>query len=312
MESATAISTHALLAEGDLVAGLNEPLYRQHFNPRPPCGGRRYPKLWMHSTTCYFNPRPPCGGRLLPAVLQRDYEDISTHALLAEGDGKISQQQLDAAQFQPTPSLRRATNDSGLANPETVFQPTPSLRRATALNDNYIRSLEFQPTPSLRRATPRYRRPSLAIVFQPTPSLRRATRIRSRLTREARISTHALLAEGDLELVHKLTDTIKFQPTPSLRRATLAEERSKATAVFQPTPSLRRATIVFLLEGLAVRISTHALLAEGDAVSASYHKPIPCISTHALLAEGDAQNSLARRRLEHFNPRPPCGGRRQT
>ena len=34
------------------------------------------------------------------------------------------------------------------------------------------------------------------------------------------ISTHALREEGDLEAVHKLTDTIKFLPTPSARRAT--------------------------------------------------------------------------------------------
>ena len=56
------ISTHALLAEGD-------PMYPYHN------------RIKQH-----FNPRPPCGGRHLPLTIQ-----------------------LSQAEFQPTPSLRRAT-----------------------------------------------------------------------------------------------------------------------------------------------------------------------------------------------------------
>ena len=41
------------------------------------------------------------------------YDDISTHALLAEGDATGGGGMVEVVQFQPTPSLRRAT-DSGL------------------------------------------------------------------------------------------------------------------------------------------------------------------------------------------------------
>ena len=81
-----------------------------------------------------------------------------------------------ADEFQPTPSLRRATALGQRGDVKSQFQPTPSLRRATPLltpeqMDMLIsthalltegdssghpyssHSLRFQPTPSLRRAT---------------------------------------------------------------------------------------------------------------------------------------------------------------
>src|SRR5699024_1715364 len=79
--------------------------------PRPPCGGRRFllccsvimrtfqptPSLRRATKSspawCWasynFNPRPPCGGRRVPVQSVRRYRQISTHALLAEGDGLI-------------------------------------------------------------------------------------------------------------------------------------------------------------------------------------------------------------------------------
>ena len=37
-------------------------LFFLNFNPRPPCGGRRYVNNRGYQQK-YFNPRPPCGGR---------------------------------------------------------------------------------------------------------------------------------------------------------------------------------------------------------------------------------------------------------
>ena len=78
-----------------------------------------------------------------------------------------------------------------------------------------------------------------------------------------RISTHALLAEGDPEPETGDTET---------------------------------------------PISTHALLAEGDVWVCSFGD-IGNISTHALLAEGYAAGGVSQRLSNYFNPRPPCGGR---
>ena len=60
-----AISTHALLAEGDEA------------------------RVCSCARCLNFNPRPPCGGRRLHLVGNDDVGVISTHALLAEGDGAV-------------------------------------------------------------------------------------------------------------------------------------------------------------------------------------------------------------------------------
>ena len=78
------------------------------------------------------------------------------------------------------------------------------------------------------------------------------------------ISTHALLAEGDLDPAINTVEDLAFQPTPSLRRATQREYVVVAQLLFQPTPSLRRATQGPAGQDGAQGISTHALLAEGD------------------------------------------------
>ena len=195
------ISTHALLAEGDELPGEKHFALDFHFNPRPPCGGRRGVE-YVPEDVAYFNPRPPCGGRQGEAVI-----DVCT------------------GQFQPTPSLRRATNfgsvfsppnhisthallaegdlhcASGAREDEKNFNPRPPCggRPANTLDGDAMP--RFQPTPSLRRATLKQAdasgKPS---IFQPTPSLRRATTGNPVHHQKPYISTHALLAEGDGKL----------------------------------------------------------------------------------------------------------------
>ena len=56
-----------------------------HFNPRPPCGGRRrvsFGRLFH----AYFNPHPPCGGRLGQPDGRANAVAISIHVLRAEDD----------------------------------------------------------------------------------------------------------------------------------------------------------------------------------------------------------------------------------
>ena len=163
----------------------------------------------------------------------------------------------------------------------------------------------------MRRATYKPRRyPVVLQKFQPTPSLRRATTQSGYLMHISNISTHALLAEGDASRLARLDVIRKFQPTPSLRRATPSSFIKRSMmSLFQPTPSLRRATGIPVRKNRESRISTHALLAEGDYNGAFTGTQID-ISTHALLAEGDCRRACSREIYPHFNPRPPCGGRR--
>ena len=55
------ISIHSLRVEGDHIKCADYAGYR-HFNPLPPCGGRR-PRDLQRNGGSDFNPLPPCGGR---------------------------------------------------------------------------------------------------------------------------------------------------------------------------------------------------------------------------------------------------------
>ena len=126
------ISIHAPRAGGDVYpVRLSRP-WECHFNPRPPCGGRRaknttpaiinpfqstppvrgatYFAVESYDSQDNFNPRPPCGGRL-------DYFGVSADYIL----------------FQSTPPVRGAT-ERGLHRGRRVrrFQSTPPVRGATA------------------------------------------------------------------------------------------------------------------------------------------------------------------------------------
>ena len=214
-----------------------------------------------------FNPRPPCGGRLSGGdPFAKGY--ISTHALLAEGDGRRPLSLFASnTTFQPTPSLRRATSSrAGAGRPSPHFNPRPPCGgRPRVRGGCSVEWSNFNPRPPCGGRPVYGDVQSTTEVFQPTPSLRRATPQTAYTNGcPAEISTHALLAEGDAG----------------------------------PTGPAG-----------AQGISTHALLAEGDRPAAASALSTTSISTHALLAEGDARFPPERRCGFYFNPRPPCGGR---
>ena len=148
------ISIHALRGEGDFDT-VALPLFINHFNPRPPWGGRRsrpqilvcYLAISIHAlrgegdyvlpldllTTEYFNPRPPWGGRPPQNFIKnRHYNKISIHALRGEGDETTSTRNPAHLTFQSTPSVGRATSSNKRSNRRrNRFQSTPSVGRAT-------------------------------------------------------------------------------------------------------------------------------------------------------------------------------------
>ena len=263
-----------------------------NFNPRPPCGGRRSSAgLIWHGAN--FNPRPPCGGRLSYA-------------------GRFN---AGCYYFNPRPPCggRRASCRPNLRMTKS-FQPTPSLRRATVkLADEIAAWQQFQPTPSLRRATGEtLKQMADRLHFNPRPPCggRHASMRPAALS--IVISTHALLAEGDSSSACLRRIDGVFQPTPSLRRATFSGFNDNISSIFQPTPSLRRATEDMMGDANEKEISTHALLAEGDSLrrlntaQRKAFQPTPSLRRATTLTE------CLILRAGNFNPRPPCGGRRQT
>ena len=78
------ISTHAPLAGRD--ASFHTPFFQyMNFNPRAPCGARRF-RFLKKSRRKNFNPRAPCGARRATLIIRRSSDDISTHAPLAGRD----------------------------------------------------------------------------------------------------------------------------------------------------------------------------------------------------------------------------------
>ena len=110
---------------------------RQHFNPRPPWGGRRHCPPLCLCVYRHFNPRPPWGGRqydLLSSDLsmrfqstpsvgratriscsaEMRFKSISIHALRGEGDAEQHAEESPRLLFQSTPSVGRATSTPGI------------------------------------------------------------------------------------------------------------------------------------------------------------------------------------------------------
>ena len=102
------------------------------------------------------------------------------------------------------------------------------------------------------------------------------------------ISIHALRVEGD-EWVSRSGDKV---------------------VLFQSTPSVWRATAYNWTTDFAIIISIHALRVEGDDAPPGSQRGASNISIHALRVEGDGLFWICPLLQVHFNPRPPCGGRR--
>ena len=100
------ISIHVLRVEDDRPVGVHRD-QQADFNPRPPCGGRRHPRVYVAAYP-HFNPRPPCGGR--PAPRARHYLRRN---------------------FNPRPPCGGRLMISGAGNFPVRFQSTSSVWRTT-------------------------------------------------------------------------------------------------------------------------------------------------------------------------------------
>ena len=63
---------------------------------------------------------------------------------------------------------------------------------------------------------------------------------------------------------------------------------------------------------LAGTISIHSLRVEGDKIAVKRVHNVFCISIHSLRVEGDGKARDGGSGEHHFNPLPPCGGRRHA
>ena len=116
------ISIHAPRAGGDEAPEeLRQQVIISIHAPRAG-GDERRRESYPHKT--HFNPRPPCGGRR-GDVEQPLTDRISIHAPRAGGDG-IGPEDVPLQQFQSTPPVRGATRNPGADNRAGLdFNPRP-------------------------------------------------------------------------------------------------------------------------------------------------------------------------------------------
>ena len=167
--------------------------------------------------------------------------------------------------------------------------------------------------------------------FQSTHSLRSATGAVDVHSPDYYVSIHALLAECDPALLSLQSvpscfnprtpcgvrqdkgqdagTVFVFQSTHSLRSATSFGIFWHCSMWFQSTHSLRSATNNKPNNNRKEIVSIHALLAECDRNRAGVGNGLR-VSIHALLAECDSCLFHRHLPVRSFNPRTPCGVRR--
>ena len=147
------ISIHALFAEGDAILGGHLDGQSVNFYPRPLRRGRPpYPPGSCTRSRAYFYPRPLRRGRHYGTDEHGKRDGISIHALFAEGDGETLHPAGSHPKFLSTPSSQRATVGKRAAlRRNSYFYPRPLRRgRLLGFEDANSSEFDFYPRP-LRR-----------------------------------------------------------------------------------------------------------------------------------------------------------------
>ena len=171
------------------------------------------------------------------------------------------------------------------------------------------------------------------MIFQPTRPLRGATSCVVTFSLRLTISTHAPLAGRDSRSIWLSQAARRFQPTRPLRGATCAFGNNDNAVPFQPTSPLRGATnCVKFIEAYCKNFNPRAPCGarrfrngltpspfpfqptrplRGATASGPPSEILRGISTHAPLAGRDTSCAFCDCVPKYFNPRAPCGARRE-
>ena len=148
------ISTHSLLAEGDMTTERPHGRRSRNFNPLPPRGGRPS-RSTRTIRTRYFNPLPPRGGRPARRTRRSRSSAFQPTPSSRRETRVVARALVDRAEFQPTPSSRRETRTAAREGAQGRIISTHSLLAEgdTRCATPTPRGFRFQPTPSSRRET---------------------------------------------------------------------------------------------------------------------------------------------------------------
>ena len=192
----------------------------------------------------------------------------------------------------------------------TRFLSTPSARRATRLRRGHPGYGRIS-IHALREEGDRRCRSLLRLWnhFYPRPPRGGRRVIDGNNAVSYEISIHALREEGDRLSFMQKTPMRAFLSTPSARRATCRLVRIAVDIRdFYPRPPRggRRIRQPFICVYVRFLSTPSARRATRHREALILHA---VISIHALREEGDSGLSASARRIRHFYPRPPRGGR---
>ena len=238
------VSTHAPLAGSDGAFGV-ERYTGVRFNPRSPCGERRYNPLkarrmavvsthaplagsdvgkWSrrHPERC-FNPRSPCGERPMTASrITRSAMSFNPRSPCGERPMRGFQSWWTMCFNPRSPCGERQFRRAGRQSYRSFNPRSPCGERPVTSNVREVMFL-FQPTLPLRGATgyPAWQARTLS-RFNPRSPCGERRLLPFRPLQCARVSTHAPLAGSDVSSLLISVTSTRFQPTLPLRGATLA------------------------------------------------------------------------------------------
>ena len=219
-----AISIHALLAESDWQDG-SERMDVVAFLSTLSLRRATRIKSIINGLMVHFYPRSPCGER--PDADGKDADDsgISIHALLAESDHGLHSVFTEVDHFYPRSPCGERLLHAGHHRVILAISIHALLAESDKGGlDAYCEYITFLSTLSLRRATSNLiPQCSHCTYFYPRSPCGERPAIRQQMSREDKISIHALLAESDSASVNTTECDLEFLSTLSLRRATVEE-----------------------------------------------------------------------------------------
>ena len=170
--------------------------------------------------------------------------------------------------------------------------------------------MTFQSTPPVWGATSGFTVSFMRLGFQSTPPVWGATRPAPQAEDGPKISIHAPRVGGDL-MVPSAAMARTFQSTPPVWGATLpaAGYPPPRSANFNPRPPCGGRLGHPGDPAGGQGISIHAPRVGGDVLCPLCLTGDEIISIHAPRVGGDRHAERPDDHLQHFNPRPPCGGR---
>ena len=137
------ISIHAPLAGSDAMRG-RDLGYIRNFNPRSPCGERRY-QQYRQSESDKISIHAPLAGSDPMYTYYRGNKYISIHAPLAGSDDCIPKQIFVQLNFNPRSPCGERRRSHRFSGNLSTFQSTLPLRGATRVSLLVLDTLDFNP-----------------------------------------------------------------------------------------------------------------------------------------------------------------------